>query len=75
LESRPPEGLVTNGAAVGVVAVPDELLGLALTAEPERLVGEQLVGGEAVVQLDDLHVLRAEPAWAYTLPRRLLAMS
>ncbi len=46
-------------AAVGVVAVPDELLGLALLAEAERLVGEELVGGEAVVELDDVHVLGA----------------
>src|SRR6185503_9939915 len=49
-------------AAVGVVAVPDELLGAALGAQPERLVGEQLVGGEAVVELDHVDVLGAHSA-------------
>src|SRR5690606_32242189 len=37
--------------AVGVVAVQDELLRSPLGGEPERLVADQLVGGEAVVQL------------------------
>ncbi len=47
-------------AAVGVVAVLDELLGFALAGEPERLVREDLVRREAVVELDDVDVLRAE---------------
>ena len=46
-------------AAVGGVAVVDQLGRLALTAQAERLVQQQLVGREAVVQLDDLEVRRA----------------
>src|SRR5450432_640695 len=46
--------------AVGVLLVPDELLGLALTAEAESFVGDDLVGREAVVELADLHVGRPE---------------
>jgi hypothetical protein len=34
---------------------------LAFLAETERLVRDELVRAEAVVQLDDLDVLRAEP--------------
>ena len=45
-------------AAIGVVAVVDELLGAALRAKPERLVGEQFVVREAVVQFDHVDVLR-----------------
>ena len=47
-------------AAVGVVAVDDELLGAALGAQAQRLVGEQLVVREAVVQLDHVDVLGAD---------------
>ena len=60
LREQAARGVGDELAAVGVVAVPDELLGLALLAEAERLVGEELVGGEAVVQLDDVDVLGAE---------------
>jgi len=47
-------------AAVGVVAVPDELLRLAFLAQAERLVREELVRGEAVVELDDLDLVGAD---------------
>src|SRR4051812_46481513 len=56
-------------AAVGVVAVPDELLGAAFLAQAERLVGEQLVGGEAVVELDDVDVARADAGLLVDLGR------
>mgnify|MGYP003347060188 CR=1 FL=1 len=47
-------------AAIGVVAVGDELLGATFGAQPERLVGNQFVMGEAVVQLDDVDVIRPD---------------
>ena len=47
-------------AAIGVVARVDERLRAAFRAEPERLVGDQLVVGEAVVQLDDADVFGSD---------------
>ena len=47
-------------AAIGVVAIVDEALGAAFGAQAERLVGDQLVVREAVVQFDDVEVLRAD---------------
>ena len=44
-------------AAIGVVAVVDEAFRAAFGAEAERLVGDQLVVREAVVQLDDVDIL------------------
>jgi hypothetical protein len=44
-------------------------------AQAERLVGQELVGGEAVVELDDLHVLGAEAGLLVDLLRAALAMS
>src|SRR6185369_11609027 len=49
-------------AAVGGLILLDETARLALAAEAEALVGDELVRREAIVQLDDLHVLRTEPA-------------
>ena len=46
-------------AAVGRRLGLDQLVALALLGEPERLVGDQLVGREAVVQLAHVHVLGA----------------
>src|ERR1700722_13522298 len=46
--------------AVGDVAVVDQLGRLALGAQPQRLVEQQLVGREAVVQLDHLEVRRPQ---------------
>src|SRR6185369_16855453 len=40
--------------AIAVVAVADELLGAARRAQAQGFVGDQLVVGEAVVQLDDV---------------------
>ena len=57
-------------AAVGVVAVADELLGAALRAQAERFVADQLVLREAVVQFDDVDVLRADAGGLVDLPRR-----
>ena len=54
-------------AAVGVLAVPDELLGAALGTQADGFVGEQLVGGEAVVQLDDLDILGTEAGFLVQL--------
>ena len=58
-------------AAVGVVAVDDEFLGAADRAQAERLVAEQLVLREAVVQLDDVDVLagRRRPLRRPAAPR------
>ena len=53
-------GVDDPAAAVGGVVVVDELAALALAAQAERLVGQQLVGGEAVVQLDDVDVVGAD---------------
>src|SRR4051812_26643562 len=53
LGQQPAGGVRHDAAAVGVVAVHDELLGRALRRQPERLVAQQLVRREAVVQLDD----------------------
>ena len=49
-------------AAVGGRLAVDELVAVALLGEPERLVGDQLVGAEAVVQLDDLDIVGADAA-------------
>src|SRR5438445_3790994 len=49
-----------TGAAVGGGLGLDQPVALALDAEPERLVGDQLVGAEAVVELDDVDVRGAE---------------
>ena len=66
-----PAGRVGDDApAVGVVAVEDELLGRAFGREAERLVGDQLVGGEAVVQLDDVDVLGADAGLLVDLASR-----
>jgi hypothetical protein len=56
-------GLETAGrvddplATVGVVAIVDNVVGLTLGREAETLVGDKLVGGKAVVELNDLDVL------------------
>src|SRR5271168_2228611 len=57
-------------AAVGVVAGFDERLGPALGAEPERLVSDQLVLGEAVVQLDDFDILGPDAGLLVDIVRR-----
>ena len=64
-------GVGDEFAAVGVVAVPDELLGFAFFAEAEGFVGEELVGGEAVVELDDVDVFGADAGLLIDLARRL----
>src|SRR5689334_6015740 len=50
-----------DATAIGVVAVIDELGRLALLAEAKTLIGDQLVLGEAVVQLDDVEIIRPDP--------------
>ncbi len=55
--------------AVGVLCVPDKLLGLAFLAQPEALVRQDLVRSKAVVELADLHVLRPEPSLLVDLLR------
>ena len=47
-------------AAVGVVAVGDEPLGAALRAQAQRLVADELVVREAVVQFDDVDLVGAD---------------
>jgi hypothetical protein len=57
-------------ATVGVVTFPDEVLGLAFLAQAERLVRQQLVRREAVVQLDDIDVIGADAGLLVQLLRR-----
>ena len=59
LGDQPARRVDHPAAAVGGVAVVDQLGRLTLAAQPQRLVEQQFVGREAVVQLDDLEVLRA----------------
>src|SRR5882757_3712281 len=56
--------------AVGGFAAVDELVPFALSAQPDGFVGEQLVGCEAVVQLDDVHIVRADAGLLVDLLRR-----
>ena len=56
-------------------ALVDQVRALAFAAEPEGLVGQQLVGGEAVVQLDDLEVLGPETRLLVDLAGGLDVMS
>ena len=47
-------------ASKGIVARVNELTSLANGAQSKGLVGDELVGREAVVQLHNLHVLRGD---------------
>ena len=47
-------------AAVRIVPSVDKLATLTFWAETQCLVGDQLVGGEAVVQFNDVHVIRGQ---------------
>ena len=49
--------------AIRVIAVEDELLCLTLAAEAERLVGDELVLRKAIVQFDDIDILRRDAIW------------
>ena len=60
LGDQPARGVHDPLPAVGGVLGVHELVAVALLGEAERLVGDQLVGGEAVVQLDDVDVLRGD---------------
>lgn len=72
LGDEAPRGVDDVLAAVGDVAVADELVGLALVAEPEGVNDNHLVGAEAVVQLDDLDVPRRDARLLGRRPRRPL---
>lgn len=52
-------------AAVGDVAAADELVGLALLTKTEGINDNHLVGAEAVVQLDNLHVFGGDAGLAH----------
>src|SRR4029453_9220835 len=71
LRNEPARRVDHPAPAVGGVAVVDELGRLALAAQPQRLVQQELVGREAVEQLDYLEVLRAEAGLVVNLLRRL----
>src|SRR5690348_7472271 len=59
-----------HAPAVGVLAVDDELLGAALLDQPQRLVGDDLVDGEAVVQLHDSDIPRIDSGRLVDMPCR-----
>ncbi len=61
LGDQPTGGVDHPATAVGGVVVVDQPRRLALAAQAEGLVQQQFVGGEAVVQLDDLEVLGPRP--------------
>ncbi len=66
-----PAGRVRDDlAAVGVLAIDDEAFGFAFRAEAERLVGQQFVAGEAVVQFDDVDVLGCDRGRLVDAPGR-----
>ena len=54
-------GVSYNTATVGVVPVPDELLGSAFAGQSQRLIGQKLISGKAIVQFNDLDLV-----WSYT---------
>ena len=58
LGEQPPRGVGDHLAAIGVVAVPDELLGAPLRRQAKRLVGQKFVGCEAIMQLDNPDIFR-----------------
>ena len=60
LGQQPARWIGDDLAAVGVVASGDELRRRAGRAKAERLVGDQLVVREAVVQLADIDVVRTD---------------
>src|SRR3990172_10664187 len=60
LRDEPARGVHHQLPAVGVRARVHELAALALGAEAEPFVGDELVAREAVVQLHHVHFLRAE---------------
>ena len=48
-------------APIGGLTPIDEVMTLPLRGETERLIGQQLVRREAVVQLDHIDIIRGEP--------------
>ena len=60
-EISPPEGLTTRPSRRRWSPRLRPDVALALLGQPERLVGDQLVGAEAVVQLDHVDVVGPEP--------------
>ena len=56
LREKPPRGIGDVLSAIGIVAIIDELPGLAVPAEAEGLVGDELVLGKAVVQFHHVQV-------------------
>ena len=58
LRQQAARGIGDDAPAIGVVAVVDEGFRAAFRAKAERLVGDELVVSETIVQLDDLDVLR-----------------
>ena len=63
-------GVGDDSAAIGVVAVGDELFGGACGGEAEGFVGDEFVGGEAVVEFDDVEVGGADAGGFVDLARR-----
>src|SRR3546814_20007709 len=55
-------------AAIAVAAVADIAFRAALRTQAERLVGDQCVGGEAIVTRNPLDILRADPGRFVHLP-------
>lgn len=59
-------------SSIGVVSSVDNVSSLAQWAQSDGLVGDQLVGSEAIVQLDDLNILGRQPGFGVELLGDLL---
>src|SRR3546814_8035880 len=69
---QPARGVGYHLAEIAVVAIVDEFLGAALRAEAERLIGDEFIGGEAVVKLDHRDIVGADAGFLIDLARGFL---
>lgn len=55
--NQPTWGINYYSSTIGVISFVDELTGFTLLTELYGLVGDELIGAEAVVELDDANLL------------------